>query len=338
MIDDITTKFGTGAAVRLAPDESFLGSVPGGVSTQCMALDFAIGRPGIPRGRITEISGLEGHGKSTLGVHLLMEAQRRGGLGILADCESGHEYQHTVDLGLDTSKLVMLQPPYLERLFDMFERTLDVVPEDVHPLVFVWDSVAGTACRAEMEASSYDEQFVGLHARVLSSGIKRLVPLIAERKVAFVVINQLRENIDRFGYGKKYKTFGGHALRFHSCLRIGVTQTGVEKKGNRPVGIWCRAKIEKNKVGDPFREATFLLRFDKGIDRIRDLIDCAVDYGMLEEGKGTVGLKGHKKVRISSFRDKILPEIGGPGKLKKMILTEAMKQGVYKSYRMKSDE
>jgi recombination protein RecA len=332
VISSVQNKFGKSAALRLK-DHEFLASVRGGISTQCLALDIAIGRPGIPLGRVTEISGLESHGKSSLGIHLIAEAQRRGGVAILSDNESGYEPDHAIAMGVDPESLIVIQPECMEDVFTMAAHAIKNVPKDVSPVLFVWDSVAGTPARQEVEGK-FDDRHFAPHARIIGQGLRKLVPVIADRGVAFVCINQLRDNINTLGYGaERYKTFGGHALRFHSTVRLVIRRMRTEKKNNVPVGIWCVVKVSKNKVAPPYREAKLFLSFAKGIDRLRDLIDLGIEYKILGTGnrKGSVSYDGETCL-ISNAKEKLLPLLGGAKELKRMILREAKRRGLIERY------
>jgi len=333
VIADVNKKFGKDKA-GLASEQKILPACMGGVSTQCVALDIAIGRTGIPLGRLTEISGLESHGKSTLGAHILAEAQRRGGLAILVDTEKAYEQERARVFGIDTDSLVVLNPEHMEEALQMINDVVKAIPEGVGPTVVVWDSVAGTPAMAEVEGK-FDDRTVGIHARILALGMRKLVPVIAEKQVAFVCINQLRDNIGKYGHAPDYKTFGGHAMRFHATLQIRVKRIGVEKKGTKPIAIQCRAKLEKNKVGAPLREADFLIDFEKGLDKSRDLMDQAIEFGLLKEGHGTI-LHDGVSYRASDFSTIVLPLLGGAGRLRKRILQQAYKAKLIKPYAKKA--
>lgn len=323
---------GNAPALRMS-DHKFLASVGDGVSTQCLSLDLAIGRPGVPCGRVTEIYGLESTAKSALAVQIMREAQRRGGIAILTDSEAGYEPDRVVELGVDPEKLIVLQPRYIEEMFDQVETAIKALPDDLHPIVWVWDSVAGLSPMQEYEGKAEDSAVVGGASRAISRGLRKFIRYIADRRIAAVFVNQLRDNIGAVGWGvEKYKTFGGHAIRYHASLRIRLRKLKVERDSNKkPSGARFGVKIDKNKVGPPFGEGEFFFAFRSGIDRVRDLIDVGVEYGILEEGRGTVGYEG-VTCRPSAFKEKILPEIGGATKLKKMILKEAYKAGIWKPY------
>lgn len=321
-------KFGSDSAIHLK-DQRYLAAVSGGVSTQCLSLNLALGRPGIPLGRITEISGLESHGKSTLATHILAQAQRQGGIAILIDSESGYDQERAARLGVKEDELVILQPESMEAVFDMIRAACESIPADVSPVVVVWDSVAGTPALAEVEGK-FDDKFVGIHARILGQGFRKIVRFLAERQIALVLVNQLRDNIVKFGHGEQYKTFGGHALLHHATVRIRVKRIQTEKKKNRPVGIWCQAHIHKNKVAAPGRVATFYLDFEKGIDRVRDLIDCGVESGLFQpSGKDAVSYKG-KSYKIANASTELFPKLGGSKGVQKRLYKEAIADGVFR--------
>jgi len=264
------------------------------VSTQVPTLDLAIGKPGIPSGRVTLLYGSEGHGKSTLAYHVLAEAQRVGGLGVLIDTEYAFDLERADRIGIRGSSLLLLHPSTVEETFVAVEKLVKEIRgkyEDL-PLVVVWDSLAATPSKVEMDKKDhfYDLQ-PGQQAKVLSSSLRKLIRLIATQDVVLVLVNQIRENVGNF-YGPKELMPGGRAIKFYASLIIRVKREGfVEDDGVR-TGISCVAEVEKNKLAPPFREARFIINFQNGVDRMANLLDLVVGLGLAQKSGGWYSLQG----------------------------------------------
>ncbi len=279
----------------------------GFLSTGSACLDFATGR-GVPFGRLTEISGWESTGKSALGAYLLAECQRRGGISVLLDTEYAMLPQWASTLGLNTKKLIMVEPEHLQDAIDKITLTTEVVKNKNVPCCIVWDSVSGMPTREELETEEADTTGGGMmhHSRILSRGMRKIGKIMWDRQIALVVISQLREK--PMSYGAGTSSIGGHAIPFHSALRIQLTKKGpvygptVEGDKGDPIGISCRAKIIKNKLASPFKTAEVDLIFEEGFDRVKDMMLYGIKKTSIKFHKGGwYEFKG-KKYREKEFR------------------------------------
>ena len=318
--------------VTVLKDPKYISTVVDGISTQCLALDLIIGRPGVPVGRLTEVTGLEGHSKSTTAAHLLAEVQRRGGVGVLFDTESGFDIERSEAMGIDTSKLITLSPKNMEDVFENMEHSIITLRKSVGrdtPIVIVWDSVAGTPTKDE-NAKKYDERTMASAAKVLAQGLRKLTPVMAKYRVAVVFVNQLR---DSFGWGRKRpKSFGGHAIRYHASLRIQVRSMQMERdeETDEPVGIWVEAMVIKNKVGKPFRKAKYFVYFETGIDKYRDLLDSAIHLGVARRAGAYIKM-GKLSIRKSKWK-RWIKKSGGWDKVYADFVKYAIENGKMKTY------
>lgn len=294
------------------PDElDSLSAVKNYVSTQVLPLDLAIGHRGIPCGRVTLIYGPESEGKSTLATHILAETQRRGGLAILFDTEFSFDKAWAERIGIEYNSLVHVQPETMEQVFEHLNKIIDQVEEarksgnDPGPVVVVWDSIAATPVNVEMEKKDkfYDMQ-PGQQARVMSTSLRKIVKRIAENEIALVLVNQLRDNIGVM-YGPKESIPCGRALRFYSSLSIKVRKQEILYDNKIPIGIGCEARIEKNKIGAPFKRADFSIMFDMnqetGIDLDLGYFNAALSLGILKQGGGWYEF-ADKSIHPNKFR------------------------------------
>ncbi len=285
----------------------------GFLSTGSACLDFATGR-GIPFGRLTEISGWESTGKSALGAYLLAECQRKGGISVLLDTEYAMLPQWASTLGIDTKKLIMVEPEHLQDAIDKIFMTTSIVKDRKVSCCIVWDSVSGMPTKEELET---DETDAGggmmLHSRILSRGMRKISKIMWDRKIALVVISQLREK--PMAYGSGTSSIGGHAIPFHSALRIQLVKKGPiygsQKDGDRgdPIGISCLAKVIKNKLASPFKEAYIDLKFEEGFDKTRDMLLYGIKKDKISFHKGGWYEYKGKKYREKEFRAKYSKEI-----------------------------
>jgi recombination protein RecA len=269
------------------------------ISTQCFALDLAIGRAGIPCGRLTVIQGKEASGKTTVVTHIMAECQRRGGLAVYLDAEYAYDSERAAKMGLydaDTmpkgstlEPLVIINPEHVENALSEIEAVIHKVRKGHKNLltVIVWDSVAGTPTASEVKGSFEDMQ-PGVHARRLSAGLRKITKLVATDRIALIFVNQLKEMIGGFGFGgPQMTTIAARPLGFHATVRIETAQIGVVGKDRRSsTGIICKAKITKNKVAPPFREAEFPILYNTGIDDAEGRIGLAISAGIIKKVKG----------------------------------------------------
>ncbi len=273
-LTQIERQFGKGAIMRLGADNVVqIGAIP----TGALSLDLALGIGGVPRGRIVEIFGPESSGKTTLGLHIIAEAQRNGGLAAFIDAEHALDPVYAKALGVDIDELLISQPDTGEQaleITDMLIRSgaLDVV---------VIDSVAALVPRAEIEGEMGDTH-VGLQARLMSQALRKLAGSINRSQTTAIFINQLREKIGVM-FGSPEVTPGGRALKFYATTRIDIRRIETIKDGQEATGNRVRAKIVKNKVAAPFRLAEFDIMFGEGISREGSLLDVAVEYDVVRK-------------------------------------------------------
>jgi len=293
-VAQIEKQYGKGTVMRLGGEVRE--KVPA-VPTGSLTLDLALGVGGIPRGRVTEIYGPEGAGKTTLALHVIASAQHRGGIAAFIDAEHAFDADYAERLGVKLDDLLVSQP-------DSGEQALEVVDMLVRSNaidVVVVDSVAALVPRAEIEGEMGDI-FVGLQARLMSQALRKLSGAISKARTAVVFVNQIREKIGVM-YGNPETTPGGRALKFYASVRIEVRRIGSIKSGEQFIGNRTRAKVVKNKVAAPFKRAEFDLMFNRGISLEGDVLDMACktelvqrsgtwfSYGDLKLGQGRENAK-----------------------------------------------
>ena len=269
----IEKQFGQGAVMRLG--ENIDMNVEH-IKTGSVSLDYALGIGGMPRGRIVEIYGPESSGKTTVALHVVAEAQKGGGTAAFIDVEHALDPVYASNLGVDIDSLLVSQPDTGEQALEITEALVRSGAIDV----VVIDSVAALVPKAEIEGEMGDNH-VGLHARLMSQSLRKLAGAISKSKCVAIFINQLRDKIGVF-YGSSETTTGGRALKFYASVRIDVRKVETIKVGGEMIGSHTRAKIVKNKVAPPFKEAEFDIMYGKGISHEGELVDLAVKFDILK--------------------------------------------------------
>ncbi len=285
-LSQIEKQFGKGSIMKLGQKGA---AVPvEAIPTGSISFDLALGIGGFPRGRVVEIYGPEATGKTTLALHVIAEAQKRGGQAAFIDAEHALSPSYAAQIGIDIDNLLISQPDFGEQALEIAEVLVRSGAVDV----IVVDSVAALVPKAELEGEMGDAH-MGLQARLMSQALRKLTAIVARSKTCFIFINQLREKIGVF-IGNPETTTGGRALKFYASLRVDVRRLSVIKDGESVVGNRAKVKIVKNKMAPPFREAQFDIIFGEGISREGDLVDVGFDTGLLEKTGTWYSYKGER--------------------------------------------
>lgn len=293
VLASLQEQFGEGAIFRLGDHE--VADIET-ISTRCPTLDLALGINGVPRGRIVEIFGPESAGKTTLVYHIVAEAQAGGGAVAFIDTEHALDPTYAQALGVDTEALLVSQPDYGEQALEIVDQLVVTGEFDVIAV----DSVAALVPRVELEGQIGESQ-VGLHARLMSQAMRKLAGHVGKTRTVVVFTNQLRDNINTLGFGPREVTTGGRALKFYASQRIDVRRIEtIKKQGNDPTGIRVRAKIVKNKLAPPFREAEFEIEYGRGISREGCLLDIYLKSGKIKKAGAWYSYEG---TRMGQGRD-----------------------------------
>jgi recombination protein RecA len=288
-IAQIEKSFGKGTIMYLKDAPA---AITDGISTGALSLDLALGGAGIPRGRVVEVFGPEGSGKTTLCLHVVAEAQKAGGAAAFIDVEHAFDPSWAKRLGVNLEELMVNQPSCGEEALEICELLVRSNALDA----IVIDSVAALVPRQELEGQMGDQQ-VGLQARLMSQALRKLTGVSGKTRTSVLFINQIREKIGVM-YGSPETTPGGRALKFYTSVRVDIRRIGMIKDADQVIGTRVRGKVVKNKVAPPFRQAEFDILFESGISREADLLDLAVEsdvvarsgtwysYGQMRLGQG----------------------------------------------------
>ena len=278
-------QFGKGTVLRLGADNAVPVSV---ISTGCLSLDAALGVGGFPRGRVVEVFGPESSGKTTMALQVIAQAQKQGGAAAFVDAEHALDPIYARKLGVDIDNLLVSQPDTGEQALEITAALVQCGAIDV----IVIDSVAALVPKAELEGEMGDSH-VGLHARLMSQALRKLTGSVSRTNTSLIFINQIREKIGVM-FGSPETTTGGRALKFYCSVRVDVRRTGAIKDGEAIVGNRTRAKIVKNKVASPFKEAEFDILYGEGVSKEGDLVDLGVAKNLVEKSGSWFSYKGER--------------------------------------------
>ncbi|MBU3901595.1 recombinase RecA [Patescibacteria group bacterium] len=320
-IDEIKEKFGEGSIMKLGEAKKVdVDAIP----TGSISLDLALGVGGFPKGRVIEVYGPESSGKTTLALHTVAQAQKRGGLCAFVDAEHALDPEYAKRIGVKIDDLLISQPDTGEQALDIVESLVRSAAIDL----IVVDSVAALTPRAEIEGEM-GQQHMGLQARLMSQALRKLTAIVAKSGTSVMFINQIRMKIG-IVFGNPEETPGGKALKFYSSVRVDVRRTAQIKQGDNIIGNRVKVKVVKNKVAAPFKTAEFDIMYNKGISYEGDVINTGVKYGVVNKGgawfnygdtKLGQGMEASKAYLIEN--PKITDEIA------KKIKEEAVKENIY---------
>ena len=338
-LSSIEKQFGKGSIMRLGDDEASRNKAIDAIPTGSLALDIALGIGGLPRGRIVEVYGPESSGKTTLTLHAVAEAPKRGGICAFIDAEHALDVQYAKKIGVKTEDLLISQPDYGEQALEIAETLVRSNAVDV----IVIDSVAALVPKAEIEGEMGDAT-MGAQARLMSQALRKLTATVARSKTLLIFINQIRMKIGVM-FGNPETTTGGNALKFYASVRMDIRRIGAIKQGEQMVGNRTRVKVVKNKVAPPFQEVEFDMFYNQGISKESDILNLAVEHELIEKsgswfsyGPERIGQGQENAVQFlkqnNGITQKIETEIrklaglGGPEAAKAALVAEKDKKAV----------
>ena len=307
---DINKEYGDGSIMRLGGTATLDVEA---ISTGCLSLDMALGVGGVPKGRIIEVFGPESSGKTTLALHIVAECQKNGGKAAFIDAEHALDPEYAKNLGCNAEDLLVSQPDSGEQALDILQKLLETAALDV----IVIDSVAALVPKAELDGQIGDVT-VGLQARLMSQALRKLSGPINKSRTCVVFINQIREKIGVM-FGSPETTPGGRALKFYSSVRLDIRRIAAIKEGTDMTGNRTRVKVVKNKVAPPFKMTEFDIMYGKGISYAGDLLDLALQGGVVEKMGSWFSYKGDK---IAQGREKVKTLLETDDKLMKSVLSD----------------
>ena len=307
---DINKEYGDGSIMRLGGTATLDVEA---ISTGCLSLDMALGVGGVPKGRIIEVFGPESSGKTTLALHIVAECQKNGGKAAFIDAENALDPEYAKNLGCNAEDLLVSQPDSGEQALDILQKLLETAALDV----IVIDSVAALVPKAELDGQIGDVT-VGLQARLMSQALRKLTSSISKTNCTVFFINQLREKIGVM-FGNPETTTGGNALKFYASVRLDIRRIAAIKEGTDMTGNRTRVKVVKNKVAPPFKMTEFDIMYGKGISYAGDLLDLALQGGVVEKMGSWFSYKGDK---IAQGREKVKTLLETDDKLMKSVLSD----------------
>ena len=274
-IKQISKEFGEGSIMKLGENLSMNIEV---IPTGSINLDLALGVKGVPRGRVIEVYGAESSGKTTIALHIVAEAQKNGGVAAFIDAEHALDPVYAKALGVDVEELLISQPDYGEQALEIADLLVRSNAVDI----IVVDSVAALVPKVEIDGEMSDQQ-MGLQARLMSKALRKLTATLNKSKTTMIFINQIRDKIGGFGFGPQTTTTGGKALKFYASVRMEVKRVGQVKQGDEVIGNETLVKITKNKIAPPFKEASFQIMYGKGISKVGEVLDIALDNDIVQK-------------------------------------------------------
>jgi len=286
-VSTIEKQFGKGSIMRLGDGDKLLKDIET-VSTGSLSLDIALGTGGLPRGRIAEVYGPESSGKTTLALHVIAEAQKRGGICAFIDAEHALDVSYAKKLGVGTDDLLVSQPDCGEQALEI----ADMLVRSGAISVIVVDSVAALTPRAELEGDMGDAH-MGLQARLMSQALRKLTATISKSDTMVIFINQIRMKIGVM-FGSPETTTGGNALKFYASVRLDIRRIGAIKQGDQVLGNRTRVKVVKNKLAPPFRQVEFDIMYGKGISLDGDLLDLGVEHDVVDKSGAWYSYQGER--------------------------------------------
>ncbi len=307
---DINKEYGEGSIMRLGGTATLNVEA---ISTGCLSLDMALGVGGVPKGRIIEVFGPESSGKTTLALHIVAECQKNGGKAAFIDAENALDPEYAKNLGCNADDLLVSQPDSGEQALDILQKLLETAALDV----IVIDSVAALVPKQELDGQIGDVT-VGLQARLMSQALRKLSGPINKSRTCVVFINQIREKIGVM-FGSPETTPGGRALKFYSSVRLDIRRIAAIKEGTDMTGNRTRVKVVKNKVAPPFKMTEFDIMYGKGISYAGDLLDLALQGGVVEKMGSWFSYKGDK---IAQGREKVKTLLETDDKLMNTVLSD----------------
>ena len=293
----IDKAFGKGALMRLGDKEI---EPIEAISTGSIGLDLALGIGGVPKGRVIEIYGPESSGKTTLTLQITAECQKQGGVCAFIDAEHALDVGYAKNLGVDVDNLLVSQPDYGEQALDIVETIARSGAVDL----IVIDSVAALTPKVELEGEMTDQQ-VGVQARLMSKALRKLTGVLHKMNCTVIFINQIRMKIGMMGYGSPETTTGGNALKFYASIRIDIRRIATLKQAESPIGNRTKAKVVKNKVAPPFKQAEFDIMFGEGISKFGELVDYGVKLDIIDKSGAWFSYEDKK---LGQGREKVKEE------------------------------
>ena len=304
-IGKISKEFGEGSIMKLGNNLNMEIEV---IPTGSINIDMALGVGGVPKGRIIEVYGAESSGKTTIALHIVAQAQKNNGVVAYIDAEHALDPEYAKALGVDVDELLISQPDYGEQALEIADLLVRSGAVDL----IVVDSVAALVPKAEIDGEMSDQQ-MGLQARLMSKALRKLTGSLNKSKTTMIFINQIRDKIGGFGFGPQTTTTGGKALKFYASVRMEVKRIGSVKQGDDVIGNETTVKITKNKVAPPFKEASFQIMYGKGITRVGEIFELAIDndvvsksgtwfsFGDIRLGQGKENVKNRLEVEKELF-------------------------------------